>query len=358
MSRGFVPHCGRNACSFISGLCSSFLSSINQLVVLFENSRQWKDRVSQPTKGQSIDKTPCLLLWRHTCTTYFVTEIFSKELMNRPVAVDHYCAYLKEAGEIDELHETLSALGRTEEAAMLKYRQCLTSTASASTDIRALGLRDCIKYVGSALRKGSRHKPLLYPGLWSRSPRSFGKPEPGPEIWVPVQQTQFVGQASCTNTTMAFSFQWTKSFWSRNQIFLEVGAGAKKVRCLEPEPEILVPAPQPWLCQRNWLWVFCFVDLYFLHLFWLLFDKLSPSPINLVFPSSAEAGPRLWILLPVRVAASYFELGPGASCCERQVVYSRHDMVGTTSDEAGCKKSSVKLSIADQSDILGMRKQK
>nr|CAB3267613.1 spermatogenesis-defective protein 39 homolog [Phallusia mammillata] len=73
-------------------------------------------------------------------------DIFSKELMSRPVAVDHYCAYLREAGEIDELHETLSALGRTEEAAMLKYKQCLASTATTTPEIRASGLKDCIKY--------------------------------------------------------------------------------------------------------------------------------------------------------------------------------------------------------------------
>ena len=66
--------------------------------------------------------------------------------MKRPVAVDHYCAYLRAADEIDELHETLSALGRTEEAAMLKYRQCLASTASSSPEIRINSLRDCVKY--------------------------------------------------------------------------------------------------------------------------------------------------------------------------------------------------------------------
>ena len=65
--------------------------------------------------------------------------------MKRPVAVDHYCSYLREAEEIDELHETLSALGRTEEAAMLKYRQCLATTAASTPEIRANGLTDCIK---------------------------------------------------------------------------------------------------------------------------------------------------------------------------------------------------------------------
>ena len=70
---------------------------------------------------------------------------FSKELMSRPVAVDHYCTYLQAAGEIDELHETLSALGRTEEAAMLKYKQCLSSTSASAPQIRTSGLQDCVK---------------------------------------------------------------------------------------------------------------------------------------------------------------------------------------------------------------------
>nr|XP_002128413.1 spermatogenesis-defective protein 39 homolog [Ciona intestinalis] len=73
-------------------------------------------------------------------------DLFSKELMRRGAAVDHYCAYLRAAGEVDELHETLSAIGLTEEAAVLKYRQCLTNTSSTTPEIRASGLKDCIKY--------------------------------------------------------------------------------------------------------------------------------------------------------------------------------------------------------------------
>jgi len=44
--------------------------------------------------------------------------------------------------------------------------------------------------------------------------------EPEPEIWVPVQHTQFVEQASCTNHAMGFSFKWSKSFWSRSPKFV------------------------------------------------------------------------------------------------------------------------------------------
>jgi len=58
--------------------------------------------------------------------------------------------------------------------------------------------------------------------------KNFLTVEPEPEICVSVPQTYFLGKASCTNNAMVFSFQWTKSF----------GDGAKKRRCLEPEPEI------------------------------------------------------------------------------------------------------------------------
>jgi len=48
---------------------------------------------------------------------------------------------------------------------------------------------------------------------------------------------------------MFFSFQLTNSFCSRSQTFLDVGAGSRvrNFRCLEPEPEIWVPDPQPCL---------------------------------------------------------------------------------------------------------------
>ena len=61
--------------------------------------------------------------------------------------------------------------------------------------------------------------------------------EPEPEIWFPVPQTKFMGQASCTNN----SVQWFLVFNGTNRS----GAEAKKSRCLEQEHEIWVPAPQP-----------------------------------------------------------------------------------------------------------------
>ena len=46
-------------------------------------------------------------------------------------------------------------------------------------------------------------------------PKKFLMAGAGVQIWVPVPQ--FVGQASCTISTMLFSFQWTKSFSSKRQ---------------------------------------------------------------------------------------------------------------------------------------------
>ena len=59
------------------------------------------------------------------------------------------------------------------------------------------------------------------------------------------------------NTICTNSFQWTKSFCSRSQNLLDVGAGsgAKNFRCqdLEPEPEIWVPATHLWYKQCTYV---------------------------------------------------------------------------------------------------------
>ena len=72
-----------------------------------------------------------------------------------------------------------------------------------------------------------------------------------PEIRVPDPQRWFLGQANCTNNTMFFSDfldqivsdpePEASRCWSRSQ----------KTRCpeLAPEPEIWVPAPQPWYAE-------------------------------------------------------------------------------------------------------------
>ena len=70
-------------------------------------------------------------------------------------------------------------------------------------------------------------KRLCMDGAGATNFRWWIQPDPG--IWVPVPQTIFVRQASCTNNTIVFSFQWTKSLWSRSQKLLDAGAGAKNV---------------------------------------------------------------------------------------------------------------------------------
>jgi len=54
---------------------------------------------------------------------------------------------------------------------------------------------------------------------------------------------QFAGELSSTNIAKVFSFLWSKSFRSRHQKLVDVGAGAKKIRCLELETEIWFPVP-------------------------------------------------------------------------------------------------------------------
>ncbi|XP_064622813.1 spermatogenesis-defective protein 39 homolog [Lineus longissimus] len=52
-------------------------------------------------------------------------SIFNREVVSRPVAVDHFLQYLKQHNDFGDLADMLSMLGRTEEAAMLKYRQAV-----------------------------------------------------------------------------------------------------------------------------------------------------------------------------------------------------------------------------------------
>jgi len=59
-----------------------------------------------------------------------------------------------------------------------------------------------------------------------------------PEIWVPVEQMQFVGGKRVIQIIRCFLV-----FNGPNHS--GVGAGAKKFRCLELE--IGVPVPQPWM---------------------------------------------------------------------------------------------------------------
>ena len=60
------------------------------------------DGAMQRMDGNAI--LACTLHLRNTLRR----ELFTKELMGRRTAVDHYCAYLQQSGDIEELHETLT----------------------------------------------------------------------------------------------------------------------------------------------------------------------------------------------------------------------------------------------------------
>jgi len=70
--------------------------------------------------------------------------------------------------------------------------------------------------------------------------------EPASEIWVPVQQTWFFGEANCTNKTIVFVFiHWIEPETKT----LEVGAGAKNVDAWSWNriPKIELRLHRPWL---------------------------------------------------------------------------------------------------------------
>uniref|UniRef100_A0A672RFX3 Spermatogenesis-defective protein 39 homolog n=1 Tax=Sinocyclocheilus grahami TaxID=75366 RepID=A0A672RFX3_SINGR len=56
---------------------------------------------------------------------FFFAEILFRELMARDVALRHYVHYLKEMGEQKLLVELLKALGRTEDMALMQYKEHL-----------------------------------------------------------------------------------------------------------------------------------------------------------------------------------------------------------------------------------------
>ncbi len=64
-------------------------------------------------------------------------SIFSSALMARPIAVNHYISFLKQHFDYNELIDFLGMLGRTEEAAMIKYKQAVI-VKNAETKARNL----------------------------------------------------------------------------------------------------------------------------------------------------------------------------------------------------------------------------
>lgn len=105
-----------------------------------ESKAEILDKAIERCDGNAILATT--LFMRNTLKR----DIFSKELRRRPAAMDHYCSYLRAAGEYDELHETLCVTDRGEEAAMLKYGQSINNTSASSASIRLSSLEDSLKF--------------------------------------------------------------------------------------------------------------------------------------------------------------------------------------------------------------------
>ncbi|KAL8586877.1 hypothetical protein ACOMHN_050982 [Nucella lapillus] len=69
-------------------------------------------------------------------------SIFQQELLSRPVAANHYLAYLRGHFEHAELIDTLAMLGRTEEAAVMKYK---LACSSGDTSTKVSLLKACLR---------------------------------------------------------------------------------------------------------------------------------------------------------------------------------------------------------------------
>ncbi|KAK3774195.1 hypothetical protein RRG08_001330 [Elysia crispata] len=69
-------------------------------------------------------------------------HIFTRELLQRPVAANHYLDYLKAHFDFPEYINTLILLGRTEEAAICKYQLALPSSDVA---VKVSKLKDCLR---------------------------------------------------------------------------------------------------------------------------------------------------------------------------------------------------------------------
>ncbi|XP_076463825.1 spermatogenesis-defective protein 39 homolog isoform X2 [Babylonia areolata] len=69
-------------------------------------------------------------------------SLFQQELLSRPVAANHYLAYLRGHFEFPELVDTLSMLGRTEEAAMVKYK---LACGTGDTSTKVSMLKSCLR---------------------------------------------------------------------------------------------------------------------------------------------------------------------------------------------------------------------
>ncbi|XP_077537373.1 spermatogenesis-defective protein 39 homolog isoform X2 [Haemaphysalis longicornis] len=69
-------------------------------------------------------------------------SLFNQELMQRPRAVSHYLSHLRAVQDNSQLMDVLGMLGRTEDAAMVKYRLAVESPEAAT---RLRNLQSCFK---------------------------------------------------------------------------------------------------------------------------------------------------------------------------------------------------------------------
>ena len=69
-------------------------------------------------------------------------SIFNFELIKRPEAADHYVNYLKQTSQLNELVDTLTMLGRNEEAAMVRYSQAIIKK---SCEAKINSLKNCLQ---------------------------------------------------------------------------------------------------------------------------------------------------------------------------------------------------------------------
>nr|XP_022329089.1 spermatogenesis-defective protein 39 homolog isoform X1 [Crassostrea virginica] len=101
-----------------------------------EEKLQLLDKAIQVHDGNAI--TAVVLFLRQTIKP----SLFNLELQRRPVAVNHYLSYLRAHYDFKELGDVLGMLNRTEEAAILKYKQAI-----GAPDVRGKmnALRGCLK---------------------------------------------------------------------------------------------------------------------------------------------------------------------------------------------------------------------
>ncbi|XP_061172738.1 spermatogenesis-defective protein 39 homolog isoform X1 [Saccostrea echinata] len=101
-----------------------------------EEKLQLLDKAIQVHDGNAI--TAVVLFLKQTIKP----SLFNLELQRRPVAVNHYLSYLRAHYDFKELGDVLGMLNRTEEAAILKYKQ-----AVGTSDVRGkmAALKGCLK---------------------------------------------------------------------------------------------------------------------------------------------------------------------------------------------------------------------